>query len=297
MATTLMAENKSFEPSAWETVSCPFCGSREAKLYEKFGHQLKFSYVRCDTCTLVYQNPRPQYDTEFVTTAYEVYVPDEKNEFYDDNGLLDAGRTMLAYSDALVAEIEKIVPQKGRFLDIGCHIGLLCKAANDRGWRATGVDVSGMMVKAAVNRFDVDARVGDWTQMKFEDKFNAITCNHVLEHIPNPADWLKLMAANLAPGGVIVISLPNVDSADNQFKHKLKELGLKKMSEWEAWRTPDHLFEPNEASFVELAKSVGLKVKAVETYSNKSPRIEGAINSFYHRKLRLGSKLRFFLGT
>ncbi len=297
MATTLTAENQIFEPVAWESVPCPFCGSKKASLYENFGHKLKFSYIRCEDCTLVYQSPRPQYDDKFVTTAYEVYVTEEKNDFFDDKGLLPGGERLMIKSAKMLKEIEEFVPQKGRILDIGSHIGLFCHTANKRGWKATGVDISGSMVAIAKKRFDVDARQGDWTQMKFEHKFDAICCDHVLEHIPNPAAWLKLMRETITPKGVICISVPNVDSIENRLKHRLKVMGLKKMSEWEAWRTPDHLYEPNEASFLKMVERVGLKVLGVETYSHKPNDVTGVLPSLYHNRLKLGSKLRFFLAA
>jgi 2-polyprenyl-3-methyl-5-hydroxy-6-metoxy-1,4-benzoquinol methylase len=295
VATTLTAENKTFEPIAWEKVPCPFCQSQSASLYENFGHKLKFSYLRCDDCTLVYQSPRPRYDAEFVNTAYENYVPEEANEFFDRNGLLDGGDRLVIKSSKLLKEIEDFVPNKGRILDIGCHIGLFCKTANDRGWKATGVDISGAMVKTAQTRFGVDARCGDWTTMNFEHPFDAITCEHVLEHIPTPGDWLTLMRERLSPSGVICISVPNIDSIENRLKHSLKQIGLKKPSEWEAWRTPDHLFEPNEKSFLKLIDHAGLKLLKVETYSHKPNDRKGLVQNFYHETLKLGSKLRFFM--
>lgn len=297
MATTLTADNRVYEPVAWENVPCPFCGSAHSSLYENFGHQLKFAYVRCGNCSLVYQSPRPQYDANFVNTAYEVYVTEDKNEFFDEKGLLPGGDRLIIKSTKLLKDVEAYVPNKGRILDIGCHIGLFCYTANLRGWKATGVDISGSMVKIAQTRFGVDARLGDWTTIEFEHKFDAICCDHVLEHIPNPEAWLKLMKQNLAPGGVICISVPNVDSIENRLKHGLKVVGLKKMSEWEAWRTPDHLYEPNEKSFLMLAQKAGLKVLGLQTYSHKPTEATSGLADIYHKTLRLGSKLRFFLGA
>ena len=295
MATTLTLSNEIYEPSGWENVACPFCGSSIKTPYECFGYKLKFTYVRCLDCTLVYQTPRPIYDNQFVNVAYENYVPDLNNVYFNDNGLLPDGKELADRATKLIEEIELFAPLRGRLLDIGCHVGLLCKSASERGWKSTGIDISNAMVQTAIKRFGVDARVGDWTQMSFEGLFDAIICNHVLEHIPNPTYWLTKMKSILAPGGVICLSFPNIDSLENRFKHQMNMIGLKKLSEWEPWRTPDHLCEPNEASFLRLIQGLGLKVVQVQTYSNKEGGSDGWLKKTYHQKFRLGTKLRFLL--
>jgi 2-polyprenyl-3-methyl-5-hydroxy-6-metoxy-1,4-benzoquinol methylase len=296
MATTLTDKNLRYDPVAWESVPCPFCKSEQAELYEKFGFELRFSYLRCQTCTLVYQSPRPVYDEQFTKTAYDIYVPDESNEFFDQTGLLVGGQRMVAKSNQLLAQIEGMVPKRGRILDIGCHIGLFCKTANDRGWVATGVDLSPTMVGIAKKKFGVDAHCGDWLTLGLQGKFDAIVCDHVLEHVPNPAVWLLSMKSLLSPGGVICISVPNVDSIENQVKHGLRMIGLKKPSVWEHWRTPDHLFEPNEKSLLRFIETIDLKILSAHTYSHKSFKKTGALSNLYHKRLRLGSKIRLFLG-
>lgn len=60
-------------PQAWETVDCPFCGSADRTLYEKFGSEMQYSYVTCGNCKLIYQSPRPVYNQHFIDAAYADY--------------------------------------------------------------------------------------------------------------------------------------------------------------------------------------------------------------------------------
>jgi SAM-dependent methyltransferase len=53
--------------------------------------------------------------------------------------------------------------------------------------------------------------IADLETFDFRDlaQFDCIICSHVLEHLRNPGEVLKRSSAALAPGGVILIALPN----------------------------------------------------------------------------------------
>ena len=71
----MMSTNHStiYKPREWETVACPFCGSTNSYIYERYGSELQFTYVICRNCKLVYQSPRPKYNQEFIDAAYASY--------------------------------------------------------------------------------------------------------------------------------------------------------------------------------------------------------------------------------
>ena len=60
-------------PKKWESVNCPFCNANVPELYERFGSELQYSYVKCGNCGLIYTNPRPAYDQDFIDAAYASY--------------------------------------------------------------------------------------------------------------------------------------------------------------------------------------------------------------------------------
>ena len=106
MTSTLRKENKPFEPRSWETVPCPFCGSDDATLLERYGTNHRFTHVRCRNCHLTYQNPRPTYDEDFVETAWTVDQdelmgirsrthPTEGVQFHPESFLTDTGHQLL----------------------------------------------------------------------------------------------------------------------------------------------------------------------------------------------------------
>lgn len=292
MATTLTGSNQEYVPKSWEKVSCMFCGSQQSRLLEKFGPDHRYNYVRCNKCHLAYLSPRPQYDQEFIETAYDVYESSVEN-LWRAGGFTEEGHRQYDWYTRLLTEMEEVTGRKGRLLEIGCHLGFFLKVATEKGWDATGVDISPTMTKLGRDIFGVRALCGNWLDMDLGQPYDLIYCSHTIEHVPNPGEWLDRFAKYLAPGGVLCIEVPNMQSMDRRFKRLLKRVGLRK-DRWQGWRTPDHLFEPCERSFVPFLKSKQWKIVSLKTYSRRSFG-EGPLQEFVHRALRIGSNLRIYL--
>jgi ubiquinone/menaquinone biosynthesis C-methylase UbiE len=106
------------------------------------------------------------------------------------------------------------VPRGSIVLDVGCGSGLHGDVlSQEYGHRVVGVDSSEASIRRASGRL-WQAHVGDVTSCAsypFGDlRFNAIVFSDILEHLYAPdrilADHLEL----LAPGGVVVVSIPNI---------------------------------------------------------------------------------------
>ncbi len=293
MATTLTATNQEYIPQKWEDVACPFCGAQEAHLIEQFGYEHRYRFVKCEGCGLAYMNPRPAYTDGFVETAYEVYTT-SVDSFQKGDELTEQGKIVYQEYSSNLKEIEKWVGRKGRLLEIGCNTGFFCKVAGDLGWVPTGIEISQTMAKLAHDTYGFETRAGDWMGMKFEQLFDVIYCSHVIEHIPNPREWMARFKEVLAPGGVVCLSVPNYQSIDRKFKRGLKNLGLRK-DRWEKWRTPDHLYEPCEKSILSFFESCGFELLQQYTYPSEWLGDVSLWHNLMHFKLRWGAKARYYL--
>lgn len=103
---------------------------------------------------------------------------------------------------SLVAELA--VPG-GKALDLPAGNGLLAGALAAKGFQVTRADI---------NRAHADYVYVDMSQpLPFPDQtFDAVTCLEGLEHLVNPAALISEFARVVSPGGVVVVSTPNVTS-------------------------------------------------------------------------------------
>jgi SAM-dependent methyltransferase len=97
----------------------------------------------------------------------------------------------------------------GRGLDVGCGRGDLAAALVARGWAMAGVEPSPVACAAARAR-GVDARCGTLSSVQLAPGiYDAVVFMHSLEHTNDPVTALQDVAAALAPGGLVLITVPN----------------------------------------------------------------------------------------
>jgi len=99
--------------------------------------------------------------------------------------------------------------QPSTVLDLGCSDGALAAELRVLGHRVTGVDVEEHPgVTDRVDRFvagDLDDGIPDGVG----GDFDVVVAADVLEHVRDPERLLDDIGARLAPGGSVVISVPN----------------------------------------------------------------------------------------
>jgi SAM-dependent methyltransferase len=111
-----------------------------------------------------------------------------------------------------VETIADELPAGARVLDYGAGCGAVGTAMARRGFRVTHLDLPGQLIEFARSRYE--ARKLPVTVLPAEQKYplgsmyDAIICTHVLEHVPDPIDKLRHMAAHLAPGGTMFLAIP-----------------------------------------------------------------------------------------
>ena len=97
-------------------------------------------------------------------------------------------------------------------LDVGCGAGLLAEPLARMGAKVTGIDAAEELIAAARSHAEmmglsIDYRAGDLFAL--EGRFDLVTCMEVVEHVADPAAFVKALAARLAPGGLLIMSTPN----------------------------------------------------------------------------------------
>ena len=189
---------------------CCVCGSNEEKLlFIKEG----FRHVKCTLCGMVYVNP--------------VLKPDLQHTFYED----EASYTQVLVSDLQASMdrkksiyaleiIDQYLPRKGRLLDIGCGPGTFLKAAGEHNWEVKGIEFN----KTCVDHLREDnIEVIDVPLERAQLSSNSYQCVSmwgVLEHILEPKLFLNIIQRILAPDGMLLINVPNINSLVNRILHE-----------------------------------------------------------------------------
>lgn len=278
---------KKYIPHDWEIVNCPFCDSNHSKLHEKFGPELQYTYVECSDCGLIYESPRPKYDEIFLSNAYDDYYSFRPDYIYSESELNNW--------DKELHEILKFDKSRTAILDIGSCMGDFLNSAQKYYHKCVGIEVSENMANFTEEHLRLKVYVGSYLDINFDEKFSCVHLSHVIEHIPNPKDWILKTKEILDDYGILAISIPNMKSLDRRVKLFFKKIGLRKGIWKDNTRTPDHLFEPTLPSTIKFLTDNGFKILEYYTYSRKDMDASTLFGKIYNRRFKLGGNLRFFV--
>jgi 2-polyprenyl-3-methyl-5-hydroxy-6-metoxy-1,4-benzoquinol methylase len=182
--------------------TCPLCGSsRAAPLFRK----RQIDYWRCEACTFRFATPEVNPNLTQTLDGYEAaYLQ-----------YLAADASDAANFASLRRWMEGFATLEGkRLLDVGAGSGKLVRFLRGCGIDAHGIEPS----RALFDRF----LAGDtaFTRATLDElrastpkTFDIVTAFDVIEHVPDPREFLRGVAALLEPGGTLFASTPDVDSA------------------------------------------------------------------------------------
>ncbi|HUY23045.1 MAG TPA: class I SAM-dependent methyltransferase [Acidimicrobiales bacterium] len=122
----------------------------------------------------------------------------------------EVNQAILGYIDG-----QRVPADRRRVLDVGCGYGALGQEFRDRGYEVWGIERDPTAVSRATERLDrvVTADLTDTDLIARElagNRFETIVFSDVLEHMPDPHGLVVGLLPHLAPGGRVIISVPNV---------------------------------------------------------------------------------------
>ncbi|MDB5716691.1 MAG: hypothetical protein JWM38_118 [Sphingomonas bacterium] len=135
-----------------------------------------------------------------------------------------------------------------RALDLGCGAGLLSEPLARLGAEVTAVDaapenIAAARIHAEGQGLAIDYRAGGIEAVAGE-RFDLVVSMEVIEHVTDPAAFVRGMAYALAPGGLMILSTPNRTPLSRLALITLGE-GLGQIPrgthDWSRFLTPDEL--------------------------------------------------------
>lgn len=282
---TTPPQSSDWPPEGLEKISnCPVCGSSARHiLYEGLTDRVFFcvpghwTMHQCNTCHTAYLDPRPTPQT--IHLAYETYYthskrqPARTNRSRSLSWLIHAvindylnsrygskfrpAAPLGSVGVRLLPKTRRKLDRKHRYLpklrpgvhllDVGFGDGAFLDLAKRVGWEVSGVDPDPLTIDSARRR-GLNVHLGNIEEFGNQyEVFDAITLNHVIEHVHDPKKTLKRAYDLLKPGGCLYLETPNLDAAGHRIYGR----------HWRGLEPPRHLVLFTWSSLEKLALDVG----------------------------------------
>jgi 2-polyprenyl-3-methyl-5-hydroxy-6-metoxy-1,4-benzoquinol methylase len=105
-----------------------------------------------------------------------------------------------------------------RAVDLGTGPGAMAMRLQSMGCEVVGVDRDTNGFRADLPHVALDLDGADFSNLLGASSFHLVTAIEVIEHVESPIGFLRNVGRLLAPGGVGVLTTPNVDSLPARFK-------------------------------------------------------------------------------
>lgn len=135
----------------------------------------------------------------------------------------------------------------GRVLEVGFGNGQALAQLRSAGWNVVGCEFDSICI-AQARALNFEVHEGGLIDAQFAaDSFDAVVANHAIEHVPDPAAFVREAARVLKPGGRMVLVTPNAASRD------ARRYG----ADWRGLEVPRHLSIHTPQSLARMAQDAG----------------------------------------
>jgi len=154
-----------------------------------------------------------------------------------------------------------------RLLDIGCDTGaFLAIAAREFGILPIGVDVGARAISVAAEQGIEAYRATIETAPKRLQGLGAITAIDLIEHVSDPAAFLREIRDRLRPGGVVYVETPNIRSSVYWTGRVISSVtGGRPAALYERLFPVQHIQYFTQASLAALVRACGLELARMGT--------------------------------
>jgi ubiquinone/menaquinone biosynthesis C-methylase UbiE len=155
-----------------------------------------------------------------------------------------------------------------RVLEVGCATGALTTYLADSGYRVTGLDRSGDMIRRArEDHPHLDLHIGDATMLPNEDdSFDAVVAASVINVVADAKSVLSEMLRVCVPGGTVSVLVPSADFTDEHLDALIETLVLTGFSRAALTKWHRGPTKMSGSQLEKLFQSVGLGLVVFRTY-------------------------------
>ncbi len=195
--------------------ACPVCDSAKVEIIYHGRDKVLASFsatnlpdlilLRCRSCGMLFLDALTA-DTKTEHEAYwKILVNNTGGEGPQENS---------RQRESLFKELEAR-RNTGNLIEVGSGNGSLLRTAQEKGWHATGIELSEKATSLARDKYGIDILTGtlESAYPKLQPaSFDAAVMWGVIEHLKQPKETLVTLKALLRKGGILAIYTPNADS-------------------------------------------------------------------------------------
>lgn len=187
-------------------IACPICAVDDAKEVgwrggpsQREGRGVPTRIVRCRRCGLLYPNPFP--------------YPEDSNALYGDPDGYFAGHDGGYKIESHRGLVRQLIGMSGverpSLLDVGSGKGENLHAAKLEGIEdAVGLEFADAMVAYAREHYDANVVTATIEEYSPGRTFDIVVLGAIIEHVHDPASFIRQVAQLTTPGGIVFIDTP-----------------------------------------------------------------------------------------
>lgn len=226
---------------------CKLCGSAAAPFMIRDG----FPILRCAACEFMFALLPEGYD---LTALYKQdSYWSEGGEIHYLDGYDHYWRGVRRYYEARLPRIRALA-RGPRMLEIGCADGKFLAMARRHGFEVCGIELSHTMRERCREALGCPVYASIDELPAATPPFDCVVAFEVVEHMADPAAFMRQLRELVAPGGLAALSTPNFDC----------EGAVRTPQEFMHFSPPAHVCYFGAATLRACVEQAGLRAVAIE---------------------------------
>ena len=205
-----------------------------------------FAISKCTKCDFVFTNPRPKLEEIGKYYESDEYISHSNKT----SGLIDLiYKLVRVWTTYQKVKLIKQYKNHGSLLDYGCGTGYFLNTVGKAGYLTTGIEPNKKAIAIAIQKYSLDIKT-NLKSLETDNKFDIITCWHVLEHVHDLNETIKNLKNLLNKKGFLFVAVPNFQSYDAQYYREY----------WAGYDVPRHLYHFSQDTMSEIGKKHQMKI-------------------------------------
>lgn len=235
---------------------CPLCQSADTNIISReVRGSVLCDVVRCSSCELIFL---PE-EIKNHARLQAFYEDDYQYQPSIDN-IIDSKHS--PYQKKVEMLMPYLKESSARLLEIGTGPGHFIRAVRPYVKHIAGLELNRSQASYCRDAYGVDVQSVSVDEFRCENLFDVVCCFQVIEHVPNPVEFLKTILKFVRPGGILAVDVPNSNEP---------LLSMYKLEGYEKFYfRKTHLFNYNPKNLGLLFEKAGIKnfnIELLQFYS------------------------------